>query len=115
MLFEREREREVPRYTTGDKPGHFSSNTAVPLLPGLLRQSLAITLRRRPKRGVHEASSSGEKVWLNFIAVARGSHPLVQGRGEKQANLYSVGECSPFSRQTAGSQEWAIATANASF
>ncbi|XP_040328556.1 neurabin-1 isoform X3 [Herpailurus yagouaroundi] len=44
------REREMPRYTTGKKLGHFSGNTAVLLVPGLLRQSLPVTFRLHPKR-----------------------------------------------------------------
>lgn len=52
----------MPRYTTGKKLGHLSGNTAVLLVPGLLRQSLPVTFRLCPKRDVSEASSSGEKV-----------------------------------------------------
>ncbi|XP_044908328.1 neurabin-1 isoform X5 [Felis catus] len=44
------REREMPRYTTGKKLGHLSGNTAVLLVPGLLRQSLPVTFRLHPKR-----------------------------------------------------------------
>ncbi|XP_042774053.1 neurabin-1 isoform X6 [Panthera tigris] len=68
------REREMPRYTTGKKLGHFSGNTAVLLVPGLLRQSLPVTFRLHPKRD--DLQRQAGTLETEAIPHSAGHHPL---------------------------------------